>query len=464
MFSSSFFYHIYPLGMCGAPLTNDFSSPPRDGLIKLIDRIPHLQSLGVTAVYFGPLFESTAHGYDTVDYYHVDRRLGTDADLERLVTTLHENGISVVLDAVFNHTGRNFFAFRDLQEQRENSRYRDWYQKVDFTKKSAAGDAFSYEGWSGHFDLAKLNTANHAVREHLFGAVRHWIDDFRIDGIRLDAADVLAPDFMDALSAFSKSIKPDFWLMGEVVHGDYRNWARDGRLDSVTNYEVYKGLWSSFNDRNLFEIAWSLNRQFGSDGMYRNLSLYSFADNHDVNRVASLIRNQAHLFPLYGLLFSIPGIPSVYYGSEWGLRGEKRHGSDGELRPAIGETADHGRHSGVPVCCEPVVNAEALENAIRLFARVRSEHPALQNGNYRQLSVSSEQFAFIRESEGEAILVAVNAADKPAHLALTPALSHGSDGLWRDALDPKTAIASAGGKIHTEIPASWLRILVRERN
>jgi glycosidase len=416
--SSDLFYHIYPLGMCGAPLNNDFSSPAGDGLRKLIDRIPHFVSLGVTAVYIGPLFESISHGYDTVDYWHVDRRLGTDEDLANLVRSFHDQGIKVILDAVLNHTGRDFFAFRDLKEKGQASPYRHWYRNVDFGKRSPEGDQFSYEGWAGHFSLAKLDTSKPDVRTHLFDAIRHWIGDFGIDGLRLDAADVLEPDFMDALSTFCKGIKPDFWLMGEVVHGDYRNWARAGRLDSVTNYELYKGLWSSFNDRNFFEIAWSLNRQSGHDGIYRSLELYNFAENHDVNRVASMLKSGAHLFPLYGLLFTVPGIPSLYYGGEWGTRGEKKHGSDAELRPAIRETAEHGTLSGMPESCKPRIDSCALESLIRNLARFRREHPALAKGSYRQVFVSNEQFAFERKYGEETLVIAVNSGANPAHPAL----------------------------------------------
>jgi len=443
--ASRTFYHIYPLGMCGAPARNDFSSPAGNGLKQLASRIPHLVSLGINAVYLGPLFESTAHGYDTVDYLHVDRRLGTNADLTALVRAMHENGISVVLDAVLNHTGRDFFAFKDLQSRGAASPYRNWYLNVDFCKRSPEGDNFSYEGWAGHFSLAKLNTANPSVREHLFGAIKFWIDEFGIDGLRLDAADVLAPDFMDAMSHFIRSVKPDFWLMGEVVHGDYRNWARPGRLDSVTNYEVYKGLWSSFNDGNFFEVAWALNRQSGPEGIYRDTLLYNFADNHDVNRVASILKNQGHLFPLYGMLFTIPGVPSVYYGSEWGVRGERQKGSDANLRPAIIETADHGRHAGLPGACIPRVDSAALEDFIRRLAGIRTRHAALQSGSYLQLQVASCQFAYLRESAGEKIVVAVNSGTEPVSLRvpLTPCGLSG-DRYWRDLLDETGTFRSSG--------------------
>lgn len=458
--SNNFFYHIYPLGMCGAPERNDFSSPAGNGLLRLIDQIPHLVELGVTAVYLGPLFESTAHGYDTLDYYHVDRRLGTNKDLTRLVDAYHTQGISVILDGVFNHTGRHFFAFRDLQEKREASIYRDWFINVDFSRTSPAGDNFSYEGWSGYYDLVKLNTANTAVREHLFNAAKFWIDEFKIDGIRLDAADVLEPNFMDCLASFCISLKPDFWLLGEVVHGDYRNWVKPGRLDSVTNYEVHKGLWSSLNDKNFFELAWSLNRQAGSDGIYRHLQLYNFADNHDVNRVASVLKNQAHLFPLYGLLFTIPGIPSMYYGSEWGLRGIKTNGSDSDLRPSFIPCSHHAINN-LPEKCRPTVDSIALEKAIRLFAQIRKVHPALQEGEYKQVQVTSEQFVFIRQNSSEQILIAVNAANAPVSLTLALQGFCAHNQVWKDVLNSGSEFRSTGDKLTLSLPSAWLRILVK---
>jgi glycosidase len=457
--SSKIFYHIYPLGICGAPKRNDFTSPPGNGLRNLEKRIPHLQWLGVNAVYIGPLFESTAHGYDTVDYYHVDRRLGTDEDLIALVQSFHSAGIAVVLDAVLNHTGRDFFAFRDIREKRAASAYRAWYRGVDFAKKSPAGDDFSYEGWSGNYDLAKLDTANPAVREHLFGAVRRWIEVFKIDGLRLDAADVLAPDFMDALSSFCAGLDPDFWLMGEVVHGDYRNWAHAGRLDSVTNYEMYKGLWSSFNDRNFFEIAWSLNRQYGSDGMYRNLKLYNFVDNHDVNRLASLLKNPAHLVPVYGLLFTIPGVPSIYYGSEWGIRGEKKNGSDDLLRPPVYETADHGVHAGFPDACRPVGNPESTERALHELSEIRKTHAALRDGSFRQLHVESEVFAFLRRTDAERIVIAVNASGSPKWISVSADGIGGEGQTAKELFRDGAKFRIAEGKLNIEIPPASIRIL-----
>jgi glycosidase len=454
----SVFYHIYPLGFCGAAQRNDFTNPAGAGLRNLVSFIPHLKELRVNALYLGPLFESSAHGYDTLDYYHVDRRLGNNEDLRYLIRTLHEHDIAVALDGVFNHSGRHFFAFKDIQARGQASEFVDWYSGLDFERTSPAGDAFMYDGWNGCYDIVKFNGRSRAVRKYLFEAVEMWIKEFDIDGLRLDAADKLTPDFMDKLSLRLKTRKPDFWLAGEVVFGDYRHWACPNRLDSVTNYELYKGLWSSFNDKNFFEIAWTLNRQSGPEGIYRDIALYNFADNHDVNRVASILKCPAALFPLYGLLFTIPGIPSVYYGSEYGIRGEKLNDSDAGLRPAWGEIT---RQEALA----PIVDADALFHAICRFSAIRKKSAPLKYGSYRQLHVSHEQFAFMRDftdcnGKAEAVLVAVNSAESERHLNLT-ADCLGGVSHWRDILS-EDIFSLRNGHLDITLYPSWLRILKSE--
>ncbi len=290
----SVFYHIYPLGLCAAPPRNDFCSPVIPRLEQLYGWVDHMQNLGVNAVWLGPVFESSAHGYDTADYFQVDRRLGTNHTLSGVISALHQRGIRVILDAVLNHVGRDFWAFRDVREHNERSAYSDWFEGLNFQMRSPFNDPFTYKGWNGCFDLVKLNLRNPEVKKHLFQAIEMWIQEFNIDGLRLDAADCMVIGFLKELGSLCRSIRSDFWLMGEVVHGDYRKWANAETLDSVTNYECYKGLYSSHVDHNYFEIAYALKRQFGERGMYRDVSLYNFADNHDVNRVASNLTNPEH--------------------------------------------------------------------------------------------------------------------------------------------------------------------------
>jgi len=443
----SFFYHIYPLGLCGAPLTNNFSSAPTPRLEKIHTWLDHIQSLGANALYLGPLFESSSHGYDTADYYRVDRRLGSNDTLARLSAELHKRGMHLVLDGVFNHTGRNFWAFQDVLSCGEKSAYCDWFANLHFGQSSPYNDPFTYEAWNGHYRLVRLNLNNPQAKEHLFGAVEMWMREFNIDGLRLDTADCLDFGFIADLAAFCRRLRPDFWLMGEVIHGDYRKWANAKMLDSVTNYEIYKGLYSSHVDRNYFEIAYALNRQFGPDGIYRDLPLYVFVDNHDVNRVASNLANPAHLSTLYALLFSIPGIPSLYYGSEWGIQGRKTNFSDQSLRPVLdlGEISRHAPQPGLP-------------DRITRLASIRRRLPALQVGSCRQLWVDHQQFAFLRQAGSQQIITAVNSAETPVTLRLdVPQASDTSR--FPDLLSPGEIFHSNNGKVAVELPPCSARIL-----
>lgn len=440
------FYHLFPLGCLGAPECNPLEGAPADRLSGLMRWIDEAEDLGANAVLLGPVFESSRHGYDVADYFHVDRRLGDDAALARVCKAAHRRGMRVVLDAVFHHTGRDFRAFNDIRQRGHGSRYRDWYH-LDFGRRSPYGEPFHYKGWAGHYDLVKLNLANSEVREHLFAAVASWIERFEIDGLRLDAADALDLDFQQRLAAHCRVLKPDFWLMGEVVHGDYRRWAHPGGLDSTTNYEAYKGLWSSHNDRNYFEIAYALNRQFGAEGIYRGLPLYSFADNHDVTRAASILKDPAHLYPLYALLMTMPGVPSIYYGSEWGIGGCKGKGTDAPLRPALEPVA----------LCGTAPHPE-LRGAIKTLIGLRRQHPALRRGDYVQLHVAHEQFAFLRREGTDSVVVALNASERAVDLRLR--LSDPGRTQFVDELNGSEACAAHGGTMTLRLHPRWARILV----
>lgn len=403
----SIFYHIYPLGCFGAPPKNDQISHPVPRIKELEQWIPHLKDLHINALYLGPLFESSSHGYDTIDYYRVDRRLGDNRSLQETIALLHQNGIKVILDAVFNHSGRDFFAFRDLQTHEQNSVYREWFSGINFRSTSPYGDAFRYEGWNDHYDLVKLNLQNTEVISYLLQAVTYWVEYFHIDGLRMDAADCMDIPFLQILNRHCKQIDKDFWIMGEIIHGDYSKWVNCGALDSVTNYECYKGLYSSHNDHNYFEIAYSLNRQFGPEGMYHHFLPYTFADNHDVNRLTSTLVNPEHVFPLYCLLFSMPGIPSIYYGSEWGTGGSRTVMDDKALRPHldIKNITINSTYKG-------------LAAYIARLCEIRLHSPALQRGTYRQVSICSEQFAFLRQYEAETLLCVFNASPHTAQIEI----------------------------------------------
>ncbi len=387
----SVFYQIYPLGLCGAPQENDGQTLPR--IERLAGWLPHLLRLGVNALYLGPVFDSDRHGYDTRDFQKIDCRLGSNEDFQKNCRLFKENGIRLVLDGVFHHVGRGFFGFQDVLKNRQNSRYKDWFY-IDFNGNSPYQDGFYYEGWEGHYELVKLRLDNPEVVDYLFSSIRFWVENFDIDGLRLDVAYSLNPDFIKKLRQFTDSLKPDFFLVGEVLFGDYRRLIGNDMLHSVTNYECYKGLYSSFNDQNLFEIAHSLNRQFGGESwaLYPGLHLLAFADNHDVTRIASMLREPKHLPLLYGLLFAMPGIPCLYYGSEWGLTGQKENGSDEKLRPAIEQ---------------PTWNN--LTEQIARMAVLHKEHKVLLYGDYRSILLTNRQFIFQRSLEEERILIGINA-------------------------------------------------------
>jgi len=440
------FYHLYPLGTCGAPRRNDHASPPVPRLGALRPWLEHARDLGATAVLLGPVFESTEHGYDTADYLVVDRRLGELGDLAELCTAARRLGLRVVPDGVFHHVGRQFWAFRDLLQHGEGSRYRHWFSNVRFGGRSPLGDPFVYDAWHGHYTLVKLDVGNPEVRQHLFEVVSTWVRELGIDGLRLDAADSLDRRFQRALSRHCREQHPDLWLMGEVIHGDYRRWVHPRQLHSTTNYELYKGLWSSHVDHNYFELAHSLDRQSGPEGLYRDLRLYPFADNHDVPRVATKLREAGHLRPLYALLLTMPGIPSIYYGSEWGIHGDTGGGHDWDLRPAL-DLAAVERHP----------HPRLVEDIRRLIA-LRHELTALRRGDYRTVHLASEQLVFLRGHPHGSALVAVNSASRPVVVDLD--VDELGTSSLRDALAPGEPVEVREGRARVELPPCWARVLV----
>ncbi|RKI89923.1 cyclomaltodextrinase [Parablautia intestinalis] len=390
----SVFYQIYPLGFCGAPFENDGVLVNR--IKKVEEWIPHMKKLGINAIYFSPVFESDTHGYNTRDYKKIDTRLGTNEDFKELCEKLHENGIKVVLDGVFNHVGRGFYQFQDVVKNRENSRYLDWF-KINLGGNSNYNDGLWYEGWEGNYDLVKLNLQNGEVVEHILDAVRFWVEEFDIDGLRLDVAYSLDENFLRRLRSFTQELKPEFYLLGEMLHGDYNRLVNDEMLHSATNYECYKGLYSSFNSMNMFEIIHSLLRQFGPENwtLYKGKHMLSFVDNHDVTRVASILTNEKHLPLIYAMCFGMPGIPCVYYGSEWGAKGNKSEGD-----PALRVSFE-----------EPEFNE--LSEWISKLAEAKKGSEALNYGTFRSVVLTNKQCIFERKTEAERVLVAINADSEP---------------------------------------------------
>lgn len=400
-YENAVFYHIYPLGLCDAPKKNE-GEAVTERLDRLFPWINHIKETGCNAIYLGPVFESVGHGYETTDYKKVDRRLGTNETLKRFVDTCHEEGIRVVLDGVFNHTGRDFFAFQDIKEKREQSAYKDWYCNVNFGGNNEYNDGFSYENWGGYNLLVKLNQRNPAVKDYICNVIKYWVEEFDIDGIRLDAADVLDFDYMKAMRRVANEVKEEFWLMGEVIHGDYGRWVNDDMLHSVTNYQLHKALFSGHNDHNYFEIAHNVKYVYNQvNGNL--LKLYNFLDNHDVDRIASKVNNKDNLVPIYYLLYTLPGVPSIYYGSEFAAEGVKVNGSDDGLRPALDLDELEAQNK----------DSRLLEEISQL-GRLRQESEVLAKGKYEELMLTNRQFAFGRIMENEAVITVVNNDEQEA--------------------------------------------------
>lgn len=401
-------YQIYPLGFTGAPKENDGKLEHR--ILKALDWVDYYEKLGITAILFNPIFESDRHGYDTRDFTKIDCRLGTNANFNKVCDALHKKNISIILDGVFNHVGRGFPYFLDVIEKKWESPYKDWFH-INFDDPNGP-DGFWYEGWEGHQELVKLNMNNPEVRNYLIDCVDTWIQEFGIDGLRLDVAYMVDRNFMHELCDHVRSYKPEFFFLGEMIGGDYNQIMNDGLLDSVTNYECRKGLYSSFNSSNLFEIAHSLNRQFGNEPwcLYTGKHLLSFVDNHDVNRIASELQNKQDLPLIYALMYTMPGIPCLYYGSEWGIEGKRTAYTDDDLRPCIEK---------------PEWNA--LSDEIQKLNSLRKEYLVFTNGDYNAPLIQNKQLVIRRKNEEGQVLLCLNIDDASNHLYFNPEVESGID-------------------------------------
>ena len=433
-YNESSFYHIYPLGLCGCEEYNSYENVEHR-LKKVIPWITHIKELGCSGLYIGPLFKSISHGYDTTDYYQVDNRLGDNDDLKELVNICHENGIKVILDGVFNHTGRDFFAFKDIQEYRENSAYLSWYNNVNFFGNNEYNDGFSYDNWGGYNALVKFNLDNPDVRNYLLDVVRFWVKEFDIDGLRLDAADVLNFQFMRELRSLANEIKEDFWLMGEVIHGDYSRWVNENTLNSVTNYHLHKALFSCHNDHNYFELAHTVKRQLDA-GLGNNVKLYSFVDNHDVERIINKLNNRNHYLNVHILMYTLPGIPSIYYGSEFGIEGKKERYSDASLRPSLDLN-------------ELLSQDNDYYKIIKTLGKMHQKEEALWYGDYQQLHLTTTSFAFSRDD----IIVTVNNSSDQCTFDLN------RSGIYKGVISGRT-IESEGNNLHIEIDGDYGEIWI----
>ncbi len=440
-YDEAIFYHIYPLGLTGAPKQNSYGEPVHR-LHTLLPWISHIKEIGCNAIYIGPLFESVGHGYETTDYKKLDSRLGTNEDLINFIAECHKQGIRVILDGVFNHTGRDFFAFQDIKHNRENSQYKDWYCNVNFFGNNSFNDGFSYENWGGYDLMAKLNQHNPAVKDYICDVIRFWVREFDIDGIRLDAADVMDFEYMKALRHVANEVKPEFWLMGEVIHGNYSRWANEGTLHSVTNYMLHKALYSAHNDHNYFEVAHTI--QYVSDMVGSNLNLYTFVDNHDVERIYTKLKNKAHFLPVHVMLYTLPGIPSLYYGSEFGIEGRKERFSDDSLRPAL--NYEDYKNS---------VETNPYTKLIAALGKIRQNTPMLMFGDYKELELQTTHYAYARILDGKYVITSVNNGENDVSMNLEAGCSTEYVGALTG-----ERVAVKGGRIQVRVPANFGEIWI----
>ncbi|EKX52762.1 hypothetical protein GUITHDRAFT_161282 [Guillardia theta CCMP2712] len=454
-FENGIVYQIYPLGSPGedgkgggffgeVPAENDLTSPPKKRLLELRQWYDHLETLGVTAIYFSPIFESETHGYDTVDYYQIDRRVGDIETFRTIVKELQKRGIKVILDGVFNHTGRKFFAFKDLLKHGADwmkSPYKEWYFISE--GNSTYGDPFSYRSWEGHEELPELNVENSEVRDYLFEVGKFWLGEVGIDGWRLDVAHELPPSFWRDFRSACTEANPEHVLLGEVIHGDYNTWVgpAKGLLHSGTNYQLSKALWSSLKDHNF----WEIDSAFSRDRMlYREMSLVNFLSNHDVARVATQLENEPQLLPLaYFLLMTVRGIPCIYYGDECGVKGRKEDG-DAALRMAMVKPDDEWPAGG-----------RELFNGIAHLVQFRNKHEALKTGSLQTLFHSNNELLFARISDttGEVLLVAVNSSPEHVHPEVSLGVLSKPPGtpikcLWGDGADAGAINEEYKARIH----------------
>ncbi len=392
-------YHIYPLGFFNAPKYRDQENKIINRLENLRNYYNHFQKLGTTVIQFGPLFESTSHGYDTINFLKIDQRLGTNDLFQEIVKELHEINIRVILDGVFNHVGREFFTFQDIQQNGASSNYLNWHF-VDFKKNNLNNDGFDYKNWEGNYSLVKLNLSDSGVKNFLFQAVQYWLKDVGIDGWRLDVAYLIPLNFWKEFRKFCLTIEPECLLVGELIHGPYNKWVNREHLHVGTDYQVYKSIYSALNDRNIFELKAVLENSYHPQwGQIKDQAMMIFLGNHDTTRIRSILNKEQHLRLAFFLLLTLRGIPKIYYGDELGMIGVKTEKSDCDVRrPMVSPNHE-------------LTNKDLFQMIVNLI-KIRKSNHALIYGSLNCFyadSYKGQTMAFLRQSSKQTLLVIINA-------------------------------------------------------
>jgi cyclomaltodextrinase len=400
-------WQLHPMSFLGAPAANVAPSAVEHRLARLEPWLDYLVGLGCNGLALGPIFASESHGYDTLDHYRIDPRLGDDEDFARLVEQCRARGVRLLLDGVFSHVGRGFPHFRDVLAHGRASRYAAWF-RLDFDSPGDSGDGFGYASFEGHRSLVALNHAEPEVMEYVTDVMSHWLDR-GADGWRLDAAYAVPRPFWRAVTERVRRNHPRAWFVGELIHGDYAAAVTEGGLGSVTQYELWKGIWSSLNDGNFFELAWALRRHEGYCEVMRPLT---FVGNHDVTRIATRLEDVRHLTHALAVLFTTSGIPSVYAGDEQAFRGVKyeRANGDEEIRPAFPPEGPAGL-------------APYGRDVYRLhqdLIGLRRRHPWLVGARTEVLHLANLSLAYrvTGPGGGLGLVVLLNVADEPVSFSL----------------------------------------------
>ena len=362
-------WHVYPLGFVGAP-TRLESQEVSHRLAHLEAWLDHAVALGCSGLALGPVFSSASHGYDTLDYFTIDPRLGDDDDFDHLLQAAHARGLSVLLDGVFNHVSRRNRIVQDAQSAGPDS---DAGRMVRWCEGHL--DVFE-----GHSDLVALNHDNPAVREHVTRIMNYWCGR-GVDGWRLDAAYSVNPEFWAAVLPSVREKYPDVWIFGEVIHGDYASIVRASGMDSVTQYELWKGIWSSIESRNFFELDHALGRHNEFSDAFTPMT---FVGNHDVTRIASRVGQDGAVLAT-AILATIGGIPLIYYGDELAYRGvkEERFGGDDDIRPVFPASPADLSNLG----------ADTLR-AHQSLLGLRRRHPWLVDARTESLDLTNERYVY----------------------------------------------------------------------
>jgi glycosidase len=441
-------YHIYPLGFLGCPHKNPGRGEPVPRLARLKDWTGHIAGLGCNTILLGPIFESETHGYDTIDLQQVDRRLGDRQTLRELIDHWHAHGFRVLLDGVFNHTGRRCFAFQDLRRHGAQSRYAGWY-RVDWQSDNKHRDGFTYRGWHGSSGLPELKLSNREVRRYLFDTARFWLEEMGIDGWRLDAASDVPVRFWRPFREVCKTARPDCLLFGELVYGEYDQYLGPNGLDAATHYPFYEMLCRAMNRGRFGHLARLLrdHRRHPPPG-----ALLSFMGNHDVSRPRTRLNNPAHFYPANVLMMGLPFIPCTYYGDELGLAGDKAQG-DWHLRPPMPDRAHWP------------ADAPDRYQALARLAGVRREHPIWQTGRLVRVRARGLTLSWVLADADHIAVGAINAGGEPTQATLTLPEDLAQPRHLRDVLDPHLpGLAVRRGQITlSPLYPHWGRLLVSER-